>query len=125
MTVVDVQEISMAKKKSTNRAAATQSALRYLEAKAELVGGIGEALDAVAAIDAEIESAQARRVEAEEKVREAYQAALGGGWTAAELKDIGYETPRRRRRRAAASPAAPSETRNDDPQAESSHDHHY
>ncbi|MCT1515303.1 hypothetical protein [Dietzia cercidiphylli] len=99
---LDAQEILVAKKKSTNRAAATQSALRYLESKAELVGAIGEALDVVADIDVEIEAAKARRIDAEERVREAYQAAIGGGWTASELKEIGYDAPRRRRRRPAA-----------------------
>lgn len=125
MTLVDAQEILVAKKKNTNRAAATQSALRYLESKAELVGGIGEALDVVAAIDVEIEAAQARRIDAEEKVREAYQAALAGGWTAAELKDIGYEAPRRRRRRAAAEQPAPAETRHEDQQTETAHEHRH
>ena len=121
---VDVQESSVAKKKSTNRAAATQSALRYLESKAELVGGIGEALDRVAAIDAEIESAQSRRADAEEQVRQAYSAALAGGWTAAELKEIGYTAPRRRRRRTGSEQSTGQDQAGAQSDA-SSHEHHH
>lgn len=78
---------------------AETAARGLLESKVALVGAIGQAIeDDHKAAQAVIDAQEAKEV-AEDLIRHAYQAARDGGWTVEELKELGYELPRRRRRR--------------------------
>jgi len=78
---------------------AESAARGLLENKVALVGAIGQAIEDDNKAAQAVVDAQRAKEEAEENIRRAFQAAKDGGWTADELKELGYEPPRRRRRR--------------------------
>lgn len=78
---------------------AETAARDLLESKVSLVGAIGQAIEADQKAAQAVVDAQQAKEDAEEGIRRAYQKAKDGGWTADELKELGYEPPRRRRRR--------------------------
>lgn len=82
---------------------AENAARGLLESKVALVGAIGQAIEEDHKAAQAVLDAQEAKEAAEENIRRAFQAARDGGWSAEELKDLGYELPRRRRRRKSAS----------------------
>lgn len=77
--------------------AAESAARELLEDKVSLVSALAQATDAVAQAENDIVAARERKVENLEKVRLAYDEARAGGWTAAQLSELGYERPRARK----------------------------
>lgn len=78
---------------------AENAARGLLESKVALVGAIGQAIEEDQKAAQAVVDAQEAKGVAEENIRRAFQAARDGGWSVEELKDLGYESPRRRRRR--------------------------
>ena len=77
----------------SNKRAAAAAAKNLLAARISLVEELGEALDAHSkAVDA-LEHAQQNVDETAEAARTAFDAAKGGGWTAAELNSTGLKPP--------------------------------
>ncbi len=93
---------------SSKRAAAA-AAKNLLAARITLVEELGEALDAHSkAVDA-LERAQKNVDETAEAARTAFDAAKGGGWTAAELNSTGLKPPAAPRGRATNRKAPPGQ----------------
>lgn len=102
-----------AKKSDTARKAAEAAAQQALQAKVALVGAIGEAQASVSELqdqrrdleqrhEQELRQLDERISEAEEQIRQTYQDAVSGGWSAKELTGMGISVPRKRRRRRVA-----------------------
>lgn len=84
---------------------------RFLNGKAELVGAIGAAIDDHNTAQQQVTEAQAHAATVGKRVAEAYEAAIEGGWTPAQLAELGYKAPKRERGRRRGAGTRSSATR--------------
>lgn len=82
-----------ASKKTQYQAAAEKAIRDQLKARKELVGKIGDAEEAYEKQREAVEDAQKLLDTRASEFAQAYNAALDGGWTVAELKDLGITRP--------------------------------
>lgn len=82
-----------ASKKTQYQAAAEKAIRDQLKARKELVGKIGDAEEAYEKQSEAVEDAQKLLDTRASEFARAYNAALNGGWTVAELKDLGITRP--------------------------------
>lgn len=82
-----------ASKKTQYQAAAEKAIRDQLKARKELVGKIGDAEEAYEKQREAVEDAQKLLDTRAAEFAQAYNAAIDGGWTVAELKDLGITRP--------------------------------
>lgn len=82
-----------ASKKTQYQAAAEKAIRDQLKARKELVGKIGDAEEAYEKQREAVEDAQKLLDTRASEFAQAYNAALDGGWTVTELKDLGITRP--------------------------------